>query len=71
MQDASSGALEWQISWPVAWRIHRGNVFIPMHNEGELAVMQCFEFLFFAVAGAGAWSVDATRRRRQQGARTS
>ena len=48
-----------------------GNVFVPMLNEGELAVMQCFEFLFLAVARAGAWNVDATRRRRQQAARTS
>ena len=40
----------------------QGNVLVPMLNEGELAVMYCFVFLFFAVAGAGAWSVDAARR---------
>jgi putative oxidoreductase len=34
-----------------------------MLNQGELAVMYCFVFLFFAVAGAGAWSVDAARNR--------
>ena len=39
-----------------------GNVLMPMLNEGELAVLYCFVFLFFAVAGAGAWSVDAARR---------
>ena len=39
----------------------QGNVLVPMLNEGELAVMYCFVFLFFAVAGAGAWSVDAAR----------
>ena len=40
----------------------RGTVLVPMLNEGELAVLYCFVFLFFAVAGAGAWSIDAARR---------
>jgi putative oxidoreductase len=35
-----------------------------MMNQGELAVLYCFLFLFFAAAGAGAWSVDATLARR-------
>jgi putative oxidoreductase len=33
-----------------------------MLNRGELAIEWCFVFLFFAAAGAGAWSVDALRR---------
>ena len=37
----------------------RGNVLVPMLNQGELAVLYCFVFLFFAAAGPGAWSVDA------------
>jgi len=41
----------------------QGNALLPMLNGGELAVMWCFVFLYFAVAGAGAWSVDAWRRR--------
>lgn len=41
----------------------KGNVLVPMLNGGELAVLYCFVFLFFAVAGAGAWSVDGLRRR--------
>jgi putative oxidoreductase len=41
----------------------QGNVAIPMLNGGELAVLYCFVFLYFAVAGAGAWSVDAIRGR--------
>lgn len=36
---------------------------IPMLNKGEAAVLYCFVFLFFAAAGAGAWSVDAARAR--------
>jgi putative oxidoreductase len=42
----------------------QGNPLIPMLNKGELAVMYCFAFLLFAVAGAGAWSVDSMRRSR-------
>jgi putative oxidoreductase len=40
----------------------QGNPLLPMLNKGELAVVYCFVFLFFSVAGAGAWSVDAMRR---------
>jgi len=42
----------------------RGNVLVPMLNQGELAVLYCFVFLFFAAAGPGAWSVDARRAPR-------
>jgi len=41
----------------------QGHVLVPMLNRGELAVLYCFVFLFFAAAGAGAWSVDGLRRR--------
>jgi len=40
-----------------------GNFLSPMLNQGESAVLFCFIFLFFAVAGAGAWSIDAARKR--------
>ena|SRR2546421_4147467 len=41
----------------------QGNVLVPMLNQGELAVLYCFVFLYFAAAGAGAWSVDGALRR--------
>jgi putative oxidoreductase len=41
----------------------RGNVLLPFLNGGELAVLYCFVFLYFVFSGAGAWSVDAMRRR--------
>jgi putative oxidoreductase len=41
----------------------QGYPLVPLLNKGELAVLYCFVFLYFAVAGAGAWSVDAVRRR--------
>ena len=39
----------------------QGNVLLPMLNQGELAVLYCFVFLYFVFSGAGAWSVDALR----------
>jgi putative oxidoreductase len=41
----------------------QGHVLVPMLNRGELAVLFCFVFLFFAFAGPGAWSVDRFRMR--------
>ncbi len=41
----------------------QGNVLLPMLNQGELAVLYCFVFLYFVFAGAGVWSVDAARQR--------
>src|SRR5712691_1485259 len=45
----------------------QGQVLVPMLNQGELAVLYCFVFLYFAVAGAGAWSVDTALRRGRAG----
>jgi putative oxidoreductase len=42
----------------------KGNPLLPLLNGGELAVLYCFLFLFFAVAGAGAFSVDSILKRR-------
>jgi putative oxidoreductase len=36
----------------------------PILNDGELAVLYCFVFLFMAGYGSGIWSVDNARRRR-------
>lgn len=41
----------------------QGNALLPMLNQGEPAVLYCFIFLYLVFAGAGAWSVDAARRR--------
>ena len=46
----------------------RGNVLLPMLNQGELAVEWCFVFLFFAAAGPGAWSIDDLWRIRKPAA---
>jgi putative oxidoreductase len=36
----------------------QGQMILPMLNQGELAVLYCFVFLYFVFAGPGAWSVD-------------
>ena len=36
---------------------------LPILNQGELAVLFCFVFLYMAAQGSGIWSVDAARRR--------
>jgi len=43
--------------------VHVSKNFWPVHNGGELAVVCCFAYLFFAAAGPGAWSLDSRRGR--------
>ena len=42
---------------------HAPGGFWPLQNKGELAVLYCFVFLFFAAAGGGEWAVDRLIRR--------
>lgn len=42
---------------------HAPQGFYPYLNHGELAIMYCFAFLYFAFAGAGPLSLDALIRR--------
>ena len=42
--------------------VHAPRGFFPLLNGGELAIVYCFVFLYFAAAGGGAWSLDALRR---------
>ncbi|MEX8520495.1 MAG: DoxX family protein [Leptothrix sp. (in: b-proteobacteria)] len=41
----------------------KGNFLSPMLNQGEPAVLFCFIFLYFAIAGAGTWSLDGEHAR--------
>jgi putative oxidoreductase len=43
---------------------HAPRGFWPALNQGELAVLYSFVFLYLAVAGGGSWSVDYCWRRR-------
>jgi putative oxidoreductase len=42
---------------------HAPQAFFPILNQGELAIMYCFVFLYLAAAGGGPYSIDATRER--------
>ena len=33
--------------------------FLPIQNQGELAVLYCFVFLYIAARGSGVWSVES------------
>ena len=48
--------------FPAGLHLPRG--FFPVVNGGDLAVLFCFVFLYFAAAGPGAWSLDGVRRGR-------
>lgn len=45
------------------WMVHFPNGFWPIVNQGELAALYCFLFLYIAAAGAGIWSIDGARSR--------
>lgn len=45
------------------WKFGTGSPF-PMVNQGELAALYCFTFLYLAAAGGGAWSVDNLLKRK-------
>ena len=40
---------------------HAPRAFFPLLNGGELAIVYCFVFLYFWVAGGGEWSLDRFR----------
>jgi putative oxidoreductase len=47
------------------FKAHQRMAFWPLENQGELAVLFCFAFLYIAARGAGPWSVDEMMRRRR------
>ncbi len=43
---------------------HAPGGFLPILNQGELAVLYCFVFLYFSAAGGGSFSLDSALRRK-------
>lgn len=43
---------------------HAKQSFFPIVNQGELAVLYCFVFLYIAAAGGGAFSLDGQKSKR-------
>src|SRR5207249_9603508 len=48
------------------FRVHVPRGLWTVNNMGEPAVLNCFIFLYLAVAGGGAWSIDRFWHRRPQ-----
>ena len=44
------------------WMAHGTKALLPIQNNGELAVLYCFVFLFISTQGGGIWSFDALRK---------
>jgi len=43
------------------WLAHGLNALLPFENQGELAALYCFVFLYISARGAGLWSLDVLR----------
>jgi putative oxidoreductase len=43
---------------------HNPRGFFPIVNQGELAVLNCFLYLYIASQGSGTWSVDTLIKRK-------
>ena len=43
------------------WKLAFGAKFFPTVNQGELALLYAFVFLYIAMSGAGRWSVEGRR----------
>ena len=43
--------------------VHQPNGPLPIQNQGELAALYCWVFLYIASQGSGTWSVDALRNK--------
>ena len=43
------------------WIGHGTNALLPIQNQGEMAALYCFVFLYIAARGPGIWSVDGAR----------
>ncbi len=41
---------------------HAPQAFLPLVNQGELAVLYCFVFLYLFIAGPGTFSIDSARK---------
>jgi putative oxidoreductase len=50
------------------WMAHAPRNFFPVLNEGDAAILYCFVFLYLAVAGGGAWSLDNLLRSKARSA---
>lgn len=43
------------------WMAHGTQALLPITNQGEMAALYCFVFLYISARGAGIWSADGAR----------
>ncbi len=53
------------------WLVHGTRAFWPIVNQGELAALYCFVFLFLAAHGGGDFSIDGWLRKRKAASKSS
>lgn len=53
----------WMVHFPAG--MHMKDGWMPVVNQGDLAILFCFVFLYLAMAGGGPWSLDAMLARRR------
>jgi len=46
------------------WMAHGTKALLPIQNQGELAALYCFVFLFISTQGSSMWSLDEARGKR-------
>ncbi len=49
------------------FQFHFPSGFWPLLNQGELAALYCFLWLYFSAVGPGPWSLDALRAKKRVG----
>ena len=49
------------------FQMHAPNAFFPVLNQGELAVLYCFVYLYLSARGGGRYSLDAMLDRNRTG----
>jgi putative oxidoreductase len=50
------------------WFVHGTHAVLPLVNQGELAVVYCFLFLFISARGSGMFGIDRLLKRGKDGA---
>jgi len=48
------------------WTVHGTVAVLPIVNQGELAVLYCFVFLFISAKGSGVFSIDNILAKKKQ-----
>jgi putative oxidoreductase len=48
------------------WMAHGSHALLPVVNQGELAMLYCFLFLFISSKGSGIFSIDHAREKGNQ-----